>query len=151
MKPSLLHIFLFFTFLLFSAAELRAGVTILVTDSETGEPLEFATVILSTPEGEKLVGGATDISGMDTAPLGSGQWLVNVSLVGYKPYRQTIELTESKAFSICLSNSEMLNEIVVTAREARDASSTSIIDTTAMAHLQPSSFTDILELKIQFL
>ena len=41
---------------------------------------------------------------------------------------------------------ELLSEVVVTARESRDASSTSIIDTTAMTHLQPSSFTDLLEL-----
>ena len=39
-----------------------------------------------------------------------------------------------------------LREVVVTAQEGRRTTSTSIIDTTAMKHLQPSSFTDLLEL-----
>lgn len=39
-----------------------------------------------------------------------------------------------------------LREVVVTARESRHSTSASIIDTTAMQHLQPSSFTDLLEL-----
>ncbi len=52
---------------------------------------------------------------------------------------------------VCLPDSgaaksvELL-EVVVTARESHSASSASIIDTTAMQHLQPSSFTDLLEL-----
>ncbi len=41
---------------------------------------------------------------------------------------------------------EILPEVIVTARESRQATSASIIDTTAMQHLQPSSFTDLLEL-----
>jgi len=39
-----------------------------------------------------------------------------------------------------------LREVVVTAQEGRHTTSTSIIDTVAMKHLQPSSFTDLLEL-----
>ncbi|MDE6378453.1 MAG: Plug domain-containing protein, partial [Duncaniella sp.] len=39
-----------------------------------------------------------------------------------------------------------LTEVVVTAREGRRSTGTSLIDTTAMRHLQPSSFGDLLEL-----
>ena len=39
-----------------------------------------------------------------------------------------------------------LREVVVTAQEARNSTSASIIDSMAMKHLQPSSFTDLLEL-----
>lgn len=39
-----------------------------------------------------------------------------------------------------------LGEVVVTARESRRATSASLIDTTAMRHLQPSSFSDLLSL-----
>lgn len=39
-----------------------------------------------------------------------------------------------------------LNEVVVTARESHNSSSASVIDTTAMEHLQPSSFADLLGL-----
>lgn len=39
-----------------------------------------------------------------------------------------------------------LGEVVVTARESRGVTSASIIDRQAMVHLQPSSFTDLMEL-----
>lgn len=39
-----------------------------------------------------------------------------------------------------------LGEVVVTARESRGVTAASIIDRQAMAHLQPSSFTDLVEL-----
>lgn len=39
-----------------------------------------------------------------------------------------------------------LNEIVLTAKESKGLTSTSVIDQKAMQHLQPSSFTDLLEL-----
>ncbi len=39
-----------------------------------------------------------------------------------------------------------LHEVVVTAQEARSSTSASIIDSMAMKHLQPSSFSDLLEL-----
>lgn len=39
-----------------------------------------------------------------------------------------------------------LNEVVVTASESKRATSASIVDRTAMKHLQPSSFSDLMEL-----
>ncbi len=44
------------------------------------------------------------------------------------------------------SDSRMLQEIVVTARESQGMTSASRIDRSAMEHLQPTSFTDLLEL-----
>lgn len=40
----------------------------------------------------------------------------------------------------------LLGEVVVTARESRGVTAASVIDRQAMAHLQPSSFTDLVEL-----
>ena len=45
-----------------------------------------------------------------------------------------------------LQRTKVLSEVVVTASESRKATSASRIDVTALKHLQPSSFTDILEL-----
>lgn len=45
-----------------------------------------------------------------------------------------------------IERADTLVEVVVTAREARAATSASVIDTVAMRHLQPSSFSDLLEL-----
>ncbi len=39
-----------------------------------------------------------------------------------------------------------LNEVVVTASESKRATGASIVDRTAMKHLQPSSFSDLMEL-----
>lgn len=41
---------------------------------------------------------------------------------------------------------DTIREVIVTARESRHSTSASLIDTMAMRHLQPSSFSDLLEL-----
>ncbi len=58
-----------------------------------------------------------------------------------------------KTDSVTISNDSIpdiskisLSEVVVTAQESRKATSASIIDTSAMRHLQPSSFSDLMAL-----
>lgn len=53
---------------------------------------------------------------------------------------------DSADLSVSDSLTHSLREVVVTAQEARNSTSASIIDSMAMKHLQPSSFTDLLEL-----
>ncbi|MDE6248594.1 MAG: Plug domain-containing protein, partial [Paramuribaculum sp.] len=53
---------------------------------------------------------------------------------------------DSTVFNVYLQPNDPLAEVVMTAREKHSASSASVIDTTAMEHLQPSSFADLLEL-----
>lgn len=57
-----------------------------------------------------------------------------------------MEIDEAMADSITAAWNLRLGEVVVTARESTGVTSASLIDTTAMKHLQPSSFTDLLEL-----
>lgn len=116
-----------------------------VVDGRTGEPVEFAVVRLSQSSHD-VAGGLTDGAGIYAAKLTSGTWNVEVSSVGYTVFTSTIVVDREMQFTATLKTDNVLPEVVVTAREAHNASSASIIDTTAMRHLQPSSFSDILEL-----
>lgn len=123
-----------------------ASVTFIVKDGERDTPLEFVALSLTSAEAGKGLGGSTDAAGHLTLSAAPGLWTVNASLIGYKPGRLTITLPMTDSCRIVLYPDDPLGEVVVTACESRSATSASIIDTTAMKHLQPSSFTDLLEL-----
>ena len=148
MNQSLLHIIIYIIILLADmvGSPASAAVNFTVRNAENGAPLEFAAIALNPLESGKFTGGNTDAEGKFSVTISDGRWKVDVTLVGYKPYRQILSLTDGISHIINLQSNEMLDEVVVTARESHSASSASVIDTTAMAHLQPSSFTDLLEL-----
>lgn len=125
------------------ASQYRATVTVL--DSRTGEPIEFAVVRLSQDDRD-VAGGLTDGAGVYVAGLGAGEWNLEVSSTGYKLFTWAVNIDKDTLLTARLTADNVLQEVVVTARETHNASSASIIDTTAMRHLQPSSFSDILEL-----
>lgn len=129
-----------------AVSQASTTVTFIVHDADNGAPLEFAAIALTPLEKGKFAGGNTDADGKLAATVSDGRWRVDVSLVGYKPSRQTVTLTDGCHIAINLQPYDPLTEVFVTAREGRNVSSTSIIDTIAMQHLQPSSFTDLLEL-----
>lgn len=124
-------------------------VDIRVVDASTSAPIEFAAVAM-TPTDKSVAGGVrggyTDENGHFSATMPSGTWGIEISMVGYASVRQKSELIKDAVISIPLKSVESLSEVIVTAREVRNASSASLIDTTAMRHLQPSSFTDLLGL-----
>ncbi|MCM1519755.1 MAG: TonB-dependent receptor plug domain-containing protein [Lachnoclostridium sp.] len=125
----------------------HADITFNISDADTGECLEFAAITLKTTSGEYFAGGVTDASGRFTASLKPGKWDMTISLVGYTPLQRIITVTDPTAvLEVSISPDEPLGEVVVTARESRNSTSASLIDTTAMKHLQPSSFTDLIEL-----
>ena len=123
-----------------------ADVMFTVRDAENNTPLEFAAVTVATSPDGRLTGGNTDAKGNLILSVEDGICKVDVTLVGYKPYRQTVSLKGQTSLAISLMPVEPLGEVVVTARESRSSISASLIDTTAMKHLQPSSFSDLLEL-----
>lgn len=119
-----------------------------VKDADTLEPLEFAAVTFSQSSEAGVSGGHTDADGAIVISANPGQAVIELSLVGYKPQRRSLSLKErdSLTLNFRLEPSNSLNEVVVTAREGYNATSASLIDTTAMRHLQPSSFTDLVSL-----
>lgn len=114
-----------------------------VIDTATGEVLPFAAVAIRR-QGHIINGTATDANGnfaITIMPSDS----ITASFIGYEP--KTVAASD---FTIIISlnkTSVSLAEVRVTAAEPDGAhTSTSIIGQTAMAHLQPTSLTDIMAL-----
>lgn len=121
---------------------------LVITDKESGEPVEFAAVALT--KGPSNVGGLTDLNGTYLTPskLPLGEWTLSISSVGYNPVKQQVKIGKQPLeLKIVLEPAyTQIGEVVVTAREGRGIASASLIDRTAMEHLQPSSFTDLIEM-----
>jgi len=82
---------------------------------------------------------------IDNLPKGTYQ--LRFSHIGYQPILRTFRLDQNRETNIIFSQQELnIDEVYVTARESNNISTSSIITRDAMQHLQPSSFTDILEL-----
>ncbi len=117
-----------------------------VNDKQTKAPLEFALVGLTN--GSKHWGAMCNEQGTSVVnKLPAGTYKVSVSLLGYKKWEGETVITHNQSLRVLLTmNNNELNEVVVTASESRGATSSSVIDRRAMQHLQPSSFSDLLEL-----
>lgn len=77
----------------------------------------------------------------------AGKYELRTSIIGYKPVRTLVEIKGDTQLEIWLSpETYTLKDVVVTATESRKTPSASVIDQKAMQHLQPSSFSDIMEL-----
>lgn len=114
-----------------------------VKDTATGEAMEFATVELS-PVQRTVV---TDAQGHYQMSVEAGSYFLTVSFVGYKSQTKKITINQNRTIDFLLEDDPLLlDEVVVTAKEQAGLTSTSRIDRDAMAHLQPTSFTDLLEL-----
>lgn len=79
--------------------------------------------------------------------LPKGTYQIQFSHVGFKPIQRVFRL-DSNRETVIVFDSEAINidEVFVTAKESKNIGTSSIITRDAMQHLQPSSFTDILEL-----
>lgn len=114
-----------------------------VTDASTGDPLPFATIKI-TPGNSST---HTDANGRWQLNAGQGKHTLSISYIGYITSENEIEISAPQTIDISLiPDSHSLDEVVVTARENTGLASGSRIDRDAMAHLQPTSFTDLLEL-----
>ncbi|MGB0918691.1 MAG: carboxypeptidase-like regulatory domain-containing protein, partial [Flavobacteriales bacterium] len=88
-----------------------------VTDSQTGEGIPFANVVL-LDSGQQITGAVTDFDGKYSISLiKPGTYSVEVSTVGYSPVRETqIPVLEEQVSIVDfkLSASTMLSEVMVT-------------------------------------
>ena len=118
-----------------------------VLDEQTHKALDFATVQLFA-EKQIIYGGITDAKGHFKLPLvNPGTYRIVVSYLGYESIEKEVNVTDNISEIFYLQPSVvMLNEVVLTASESKHATSISVIDRRAMEHLQPSSFSDLMEL-----
>lgn len=127
----------------FSASAFKLLVRVI--DNADGLPIEFAAVAWSS--GNDNAGGITTENGTFLTAVSAGQWTLSVSCIGYHNYSEQLTVGKDNEIVVRLDKSDvMLNDVVVTAREGTGMTSASVIDRQAMEHLQPSSFTDLLEL-----
>lgn len=137
-------------YILYSQQREKIKITLqgIVQDSQTQEVLSFATVQLMA-ENQHLYGIITDSKGHFRIPsLPTGTYQLTVSYIGYNTYNQAVTLSQKDVFlTVNLTSAPtLLNEVIVTATESKGLTTASTINRAAMEHLQPSSFTDLLEL-----
>ena len=116
----------------------QTKITGVVLDKGTREPMIGATITIA---GSKDIAAVTDIDGHFSVTV-PNRANVTISYIGYKT------LVEEAHDGVYLIESQInaLNEVVVTAQESQQLSTSSVIGRQAMDHLQPSSFGDMMEL-----
>ena len=141
----------FFSFLICCNVSLAWGQTFAfrgtVLDEQTHKALDYATIQLFV-EKQFAYGGITDANGhFELLHIHPGTYRIIISYLGYDSTEKEIKVVGNTSDIFYLKPSNMaLNEVVVTASESKRATSASIVDRTAMKHLQPSSFSDLMEL-----
>ena len=116
----------------------QTKITGVVLDKATKEPMIGATITIG---GGKDVAAVTDIDGRFTVNV-PDRAMVTVAYIGYK----TLVDEAHDGVYLIESQTNALNEVVVTAQESQKLSTSSVIGRQAMDHLQPSSFGDMIEL-----
>jgi outer membrane receptor protein involved in Fe transport len=116
----------------------------IVVDSDTGEPVEGSVVNMRDVQ----LWAVTDEAGRFLIPkLKAGKYAYEVSYLGYRKYAGTIALDErTGSVTVRLeAQSLALAEVMVTAKEGK-LRSASVIDQTAIQHIQAKSVEDMLQL-----
>lgn len=143
----LLTLFLYLIPTYFATAQTTVHKVILsgiIRDAHTKEALPFASLQI---KGTHNYATMADVDGhFKLTGIEPGKYNVTVSYVGYKKYQKSFDINKNIYLIFNMNAANQLREVVVTATEARGPVTASVIDRDAMSHLQPSSFTDILEL-----
>lgn len=132
---------------IYSQAQSGVSFSGLVQDSETKEPLPFTTIYLVSESG-KIHNIDSDVKGFFSIEgIEKGKYQITIFNFGYETLINYIVITQNSSRTYLLAPlSDTLNEVVITASESKGITSASKIDRTAMEHLQPTSFTDLLSL-----
>lgn len=132
----LLSAFVFCLFALCSFAQNKIEGT--VVDRCSHEPLVGAVIHL---QGSGKALAVTDINGRFSVSIPNGA-KIKITYVGYR----TLVAAGHNGTYRMTSTVHKINDVVVTATESNNLTSTSLIGRQAIDHLQPSSFADLLEL-----
>jgi hypothetical protein len=115
-----------------------------VSSAETHETLPFAHIRLNGTTDHIAV--SDDNGEFKLTGISPGEYLLTCSYLGYKRQERRLTITGNLHLQIELTFDNLLREVIVTATESKGIASASRIDREAMSHLQPTSFTDLLEL-----
>jgi len=118
-----------------------------IIDATTQKPLPYSTIVLKRTE--LFIKGSIakkDGSFLFTQ-LKKGSYRIQISFLGYSTLTKQINLEKDTIANFALLPTiQELKGVVVTATENRGLTTSSTIGSSAMNHLQPSSFSDILAL-----
>ncbi len=119
-----------------------------IVDRDTHQGLEFTSVSLRDSLNKNDYFVLTDENGQfQMKGITPGNYRLSISYLGYRKKEETIRLDKDIFLEIRLEpDQSTLDAVVVTASESKKMTASSRIDLKAMEHLQPSSFTDLLEL-----
>jgi len=115
-----------------------------VADASDGEPVAFCNVVLLP--GDVAVQTRED-GCFDLPAVRRGRCSLSFVCLGYRKVELMMDLAADTFMNVQMyPEQHSLKEVVITAKESVGLASSSRIDREAMQHLQPTSFTDILEL-----
>lgn len=116
-----------------------------ITDRQSGLSLPSA-VVKVIKKGKMATATIADVDGRYNIHT-NGNIHLEISYIGYHTLDTLLYIADDLKLNIQLATKETtLNEVTITAQEKKGMTSTSVIGRTAMEHLQPSSFTDLLSL-----
>lgn len=138
--------FLFFlgTFSTVHSQDRSAAISFEVKNTHA-EPLKDSEIkILSA---DKTYSASTNDKGIAAISINPGLYTIEIRKNGILEYSGKIIITSSQTFTFSLKDKiNSIEEVIITAKESKGLTSSSVISQRAMQHLQPSSFTDLLEL-----
>lgn len=125
--------------------EIKIELKLIIKDEENNL-INNAKIIIQGKE-NKTITFYTDEKGKADIQIIKGKYTLFISHSRYASYSSEIQLNGNLTQEIKLKTKENeLETIIVTAKESKGITTKSIIDKKALELLQPSSFTDVLEL-----
>ena len=121
-----------------------AQVEVILTDSLTGERIGDVSVLaLETGQG-----GISNPQGVARLNLATGAYTLDITHLSYREVLLPVEIKNAQQIIAVrlVQQTQVIEEVVVTASESQGASSASVVGKEAMQHLQPSSFADIVSM-----
>ena len=115
-----------------------------IYDAADGTPLELVNIIFEN----NSFWAVSDLEGKFSLKLRNGEYHYEVSYIGYETVKGVLKVDgkDISNFNIKMEPSSLaLQEVTVTAKQQAMGSS-SVIDQTALQHLQPKSIEDMLQL-----
>jgi len=116
-------------------------------ENENDSLVSGIQITVTSPLNNKIIGYTNKNGILKIDHLQNDNYSILIESIKINTIKESIYLTSNlkKKYEVETKINE-LNEIVLTAKESKGLTSTSVIDQKAMQHLQPSSFTDLLEL-----
>lgn len=123
----------------------RSAVVLFEIKNKQAEPIKDSEIKMISGENKYTV--PTSEKGTATLSLIPGQYIIEIRKNGMIGYSGKVSITKSETFTFSLADAiTSIEEVIISAKESKGLTSSSVIGQRAMQHLQPSSFTDLLEL-----